>query len=173
VVAIAIVGGLIALRTPAVTGALQASPVAASPVATGDGSRTNPAQMGQSVRLSGMTVTLLAAEVVPPGTYLVDPDPGMAYLALDVRIDNANPDPISYGPDHFDAKDIDQGYEFTNTAGSMFADLRLNSGELAVGDFVRGMVVIDIKADSRRLLVRFTTEPYGEGLEGFWLVTLS
>lgn len=149
-----------------------ASPVASTPVAPGDGTRESPASVGQSVTLGGVSVTLLGAEVVPPGSFYVDPPAGMVFLALDLRIENGSPAPTAYSPEQISLKDIIEGFEFTDTFITSLASSPLERGDLAPGDFVRGTVVVQVNAASTQLLVRYGIEPYGQGEQLFWAISV-
>ena len=163
------------LETAVATGSSSAS-LGSTPTAgnvNSDGTLASPAAIGQTVEFEGYAVTLVGAEIVPPGAFTLDADPGMALLELDLRIENGGAEAIAYGPDHLSVKDSEQGFEFDNTSYTFFSPEELQSGELVPGDFVRGTVIVMIRADSTRVLVRFSTEPYDDVDEMFWAVSLT
>jgi uncharacterized cupredoxin-like copper-binding protein len=160
-----------ALETAIALGSPEVVPTSFPAATTGDGTRTSPAAVGETVERSGVEVTLLNAQVVEIDT-IVQPDEGQVFLALDLRIENKGSDSVNYGDSHVSAKDIEQGFEFEDTSDTFLAPLPLQTGELAPDDFVRGAVIVLVSESSKDLLIRYTSEPYGEGEEYFWTLTL-
>jgi len=159
--------------TPADVAPIEPRPVTATPAATTcAGTRESPASVGQAIVLDGLSVTLMNAEVLPPGAIPLEAESGMVRLWLDLRIENTGAGPIPYSPEQVSLKDIVQGYEFTDTSYTFLGSNPLQRAELPPGDFVRGSVIVQVDAKSTQLLVRFSSESYGQGEQLFWIVAL-
>lgn len=159
--------------TPADVAPIEPRPVAATPgTTTGAGTRESPASVGQAIVLDGLSVTLLTAAVLPPGAFSLEAESGMVLLSLELRIENAGAGPIPYSPEQVSLKDIVQGYEFADTSYTFLGSNPLQRAELPPGDFVRGSVIVQVDARSTQLLVRFSSESYGQGEQLFWIVAV-
>jgi hypothetical protein len=66
----------------------------------------------------------------------IEPKEGMAFLALDVKIDNTSTERIGFGESSVSAKDVEQGFEFGNTFNTYLAPVPLQTDELVPDDFV-------------------------------------
>jgi micrococcal nuclease len=136
------------------------------------GTADNPAPVGATVAGDGREVTLNSVTLVQGYDFLT-PDPGNVFLTIDVTIKNSSESGKTHDYNElcFSAVDPDSGYKFDDTllnpSGSP-----LGSGDLGPGDIARGEVVLEVKADSTRIRVKYDT---GCGIGGenlYWIVTL-
>jgi micrococcal nuclease len=135
------------------------------------GSADNPAPVGGTVSGDGREITLNNAYFVEGYDFLA-PDPGNIYLTIEVSIVNNSESGKTHDYNElcFSAVDPDRGYKFDDTllnpSGSP-----LGSGDLGPGDVVRGEVVLEVRADSQKIRVKYDT---GCGIGGeslYWIVT--
>jgi endonuclease YncB( thermonuclease family) len=135
------------------------------------GSADNPAPLGGTVSGDGREITLNNAYFVEGYDFLA-PDPGNVYLTIEVSIvnDSESGKTHDYNELCFSAVDPDRGFKFDDTllnpSGSP-----LGSGDLGPGDVVRGEVVLEVKADSQRIRVKYDTGCGIGGEDLYWIVT--
>jgi micrococcal nuclease len=134
------------------------------------GSADNPAPLGATISGDGREITLNNAYFVEGYDFLA-PDAGNIYLTIEVTIVNNSESGKTHDYNElcFSAVDPDRGFKFDDTllnpSGSP-----LGSGDLGPGDVVRGEVVLEVKADSQRIRVKYDT---GCGIGGenlYWIV---
>ncbi|GIW04073.1 MAG: hypothetical protein KatS3mg059_0693 [Thermomicrobiales bacterium] len=133
------------------------------------GTADNPAPIGATLTKDDREITLVSARFVESYD-LLDPDPGNVFLEIEVIIKNVHDaKERSYNELCFSAVDPDRGYKFDDTLFN-FSDQPLGSGDLGPGDIVRGTVVLEVKADSARIRVKYDSGCGFGGKSFYWIV---
>jgi Domain of unknown function (DUF4352) len=103
---------------------------------------------------------------------LLSPESGNDFLTVEAIIKNVNEQgkTVDYNELCFSATDPDNGYKFDDTALNP-SEQPLGSGDLGAGDIVRGEVVLEVRADSQRIRVKYDTGCGFGGKSLYWLVT--
>jgi hypothetical protein len=135
------------------------------------GTADNPADVGEAVTGDGQEVTLANAYFVDAYDFLA-PEAGNVFLTVEFIIKNVHEEgeSVDYNELCFSATDPDNGYKFDDTLLNPSGQ-PLGSGDLGAGDVVRGEVVLEVRADSQKIRVKYDTGCGFGGKSLYWLVT--
>ena len=86
---------------------------------------------------------------------------------IEAAIENVDDEDHGYADDRFTAKDAARGTEFEERYRP--TDYPLNSGDLSPGEYVSGLVILEVQETSSQVLVGYDTAFVG-GETLYWLV---
>jgi len=95
------------------------------------------------------------------------PKGGYVFLVIEATITNADDDEHGYAGNRFSAKDLETEAEFDDTV--TLTDGGLGSGELSPGEYVYGIVVLEVQETGGPIRVKYDAKSVGEG-EVYWVV---
>lgn len=142
-----------------------------TPTPAPQGTESNPASIGGTVTADGLEIMLNAANTAETATAGFSvPDEGNVYVVLDVTIRNVSNEKKSFNALYWSAKDMERGYTFDD---AMMASTGqdISAGDLSPSDLVRGNVVLEVKADTQALRIKYDTSPLG-GKNMYWAVRM-
>lgn len=125
-----------------------------------------PAPIGTTLTGGGVAVTLTNAFYADEYGYAT-PKGGYVFLVLEVAIENTDDEGHGYAGNRFSAKDFDTGAEFDDTI--TLAVGGLGTGDLSPGEYVSGVVVLEVQERTSRVRIKYATAAFG-GTSLYWLV---
>ncbi len=128
------------------------TPAPPTPEPTATAQRASVARVGERAEAGGVALTVANVYKVDVIDDLWTPDAGNVFLVIGVVIENSSRDSAPYNPLYFSVKDSD-GFEY-NTAIAA-PDPSLKSGELALGEKVRGNVAFEVRAGAQGFVVTY------------------
>jgi hypothetical protein len=133
------------------------------------GSADNPAQVGETIEMDGLSATLIS------GFYTYEynfgtPRGGYVFLIAEVQFQNVGTETMDYDSFSFAAKDLDTNADFDDTF--VFLDTPLDRGELSPGEYVYGQVAMEVQETSTNIRVKYTPDLgiFGSDEAIYWLV---
>jgi micrococcal nuclease len=132
------------------------------------GSGDDPGELGETLEAEGMAITLQSAYTAYNYGFST-PKGGYVYLVCEVRIENVDDENHGYRDGRFSAKDMDTDAEF-DAAGSA-TDSPLGMGDLSPGEYVYGIVGIEIQETTRNVRVKYQVNEFG-GDSVYWLISV-
>jgi len=134
------------------------------------GTADNPAPIGSTLTKDDREITLVSAQFVEAYDFL-SPEPGYIFLEIEAIVRNVHETKDrSYNELCFSASDPDRGYKFDDTFLNPSVQ-PLGSGDLGPGDLARGSVVLEVRADSARIRVKYDSGCGFGGKSFYWIVT--
>jgi len=96
-----------------------------------------------------------------------NPRGGYVFLVVELAVENIDDEDHGYAGDRVSAEDADTGTRFEDTYTP--TDFPLNSGTLSPGEYVSGLVLVEIQETASRVRVRYDTGAFtGDSL--YWIV---
>jgi hypothetical protein len=108
--------------------------------------------VGDRIEANGIALTVTKVDKADSLGQFQKAKDGDTFVVAEVVIENVSQDKAPYNPLYFKVKDGD-GYEYNATIST--ADNSLKSGELAKGDKARGTVAVEVKKDSKDLVLAY------------------
>ncbi len=127
-----------------------------------------PAPIGTTLRGSGVAVTLTNAYTAYEYGFST-PKGGYVFLVVEATVENVDDEGHGYAGNRFSAKDVDSGAEFDDTF--TLTDGGLGTGDLSPGEYVYGVVVLEVQETATNIRVKYDTAAIG-GENLYWLVQL-
>lgn len=125
-----------------------------------------PAPVG--TQLTGEDVAVTVASAFYANEYgFSTPKGGYVYLVIEVAIENIDDADHGYAGNRFSAKDFDTNAEFDDTF--TLTDGGLGAGTLSPGEYVSGIVVLEVQETVQRIRIKYDTAAIG-GTNLYWLV---
>jgi hypothetical protein len=109
------------------------------------------AQIGDRVEAGGIALTINGASTVSTIDFMTAAE-GKTYLVVDALLENVSRETAPYNPLYFSVKDAD-GFQHNSTL--VAPDPSLKSGELPLGDRVRGNIAFEIPAGATGLVLTY------------------
>lgn len=135
------------------------------------GTENNPAIVGDTVTADGLAITLNSTSTADTATGGMSvPEVGNVYVILDITIKNVSEERESFNALYWSAKDTERGFTFDDAIMASTGQ-NISSGDLSPADLVRGNVVLEVKADTPVLRIKYDTSPIG-GKNMFWTMSM-
>ena len=125
-----------------------------------------PAPIGTTLTASDVAVTVTSAFLSYDYGFAT-PKGGYVFLVIEAQIQNVDDENHGYAGNRFSAKDFDTGAEFDDTF--TLTDGGLGTGELSPGEYVSGVIVLEVQETARRVRIKYDTAAFG-GTNLYWLV---
>jgi len=130
------------------------------------GESGDPAPIGTTLNTEGQDITITSA------FYSYDygfstPKGGYVYLVIEATIANEDDEEHGYEGSRFSAKDLDTQAEFDDTF--TLIDGGLGSGKLSPGEYVSGIVVLEVQETGGPIRIKYDASFTGAG-EVYWVV---
>lgn len=130
------------------------------------GTVENPAPVGTELSDDDVSATLLSAYVAP-NYGRSNPRGGYTFLVVELAIENTDSEDHGYADNRLSASDDEIGPEFEDTYPP--TDFPLGTGTLSPGEYVSGLIVVEIQETASRVRIRYDTGAFtGDSL--FWVV---
>ncbi len=125
-----------------------------------------PAAIGTTLSDGDVSVTLTSAYVAYQYGFS-NPRGGYVFLVVEMAVENTDDEDHGYADDRVAAKDAARGTDFEERYRP--TDYPLNSGDLSPGEYVSGLVILEVQETSSQVLVSYKTAYFG-GEALYWLV---
>lgn len=125
-----------------------------------------PAPVGTQLKGDDVAATLTSAFYSSEYGFST-PKGGYVYLVIEVAIENIDDEDHGYAGNRFSAKDIDTSAEFDDAF--TLTDGGLGTGTLSPGEYVSGVVVLEVQETAQRVRIKYDTAAFG-GTNLYWVV---
>lgn len=115
---------------------------------------------------AGMEVTLTSAFFAQEYGYAT-PKGGYTFLVVEATVENVGDEEGQYAGNRFSARDLDTDALFDDTF--TLADGGLGSGELSPGEYVSGVVVLEVQETVLRARVKYDPQLFDDS-DLYWVV---
>lgn len=125
----------------------------------------NPAPFDQEITTGGVTVQLSNGQFQNKVEFS-KPKGGYKYLTFDARIEGAGDEDTNYGPMNFSGQDADTGAGYDSAF--VFAEDALGSDTLSKGEYVTGMVALEVQETAKTVIIRYDPNQFTPG-DLYWI----